>query len=280
MSTIASPRSDAGIQRWAALAGVAYVVLFLVGVILTYSGAVDTSAAPAKVIAYYSDSGHRDRVNFGWLIAGLGVFLFLWFLSALRQAVRRLEADDGFLTGLTTIGGVVYATLTLAALAVETGIRTMSDDTYHHTVYPGLIHAADDVSWVLHASGGAGLAAMIVAASLAALRARAVPTWAGWLGIVVGILGLGLIAFFPWFLVAIWILVVSIGMFVRAGRAPRGCRLAHTLSGPASAGPDGHFWPIPLRLGLHRASTWSAQRLPSTVRELVEGGVFLWLQEQ
>jgi len=60
----------------------------------------------------------------------------------------------------------------------------------------------------------------IIAASLAALRARAVPTWAGWLGIAVGILGLGLIAFFPWFLVAIWILVVSIGMFVRAGRGP------------------------------------------------------------
>ena len=222
MSTIAPPRSSAGIQRWAALAGVAYVVLFVIGVILTYSGAVDTSAAPAKVSAYYSDAGHRDRVNFGWVIAGLGLFFFLWFLSALRQGVRRLEVEDGFLTGLTTIGGVVYASLTLAALAVETGIRTMSDDTYHHTVYPGLIHAADDVSWVLHASGGAGAAAMVIAASLAALRAGAVPTWSGWLGIVVGILALALIAFFPWFLFGIWVLVVSIGMFVRAGRAPAG----------------------------------------------------------
>ena len=86
MSTIASPRSDAGIQRWAALAGVAYVVLFVVGVILIYNGAPDSSSAPAKVIAYYSDSGHRDRVNIGWVLAGLGVFFFLWFLSALRQA--------------------------------------------------------------------------------------------------------------------------------------------------------------------------------------------------
>jgi hypothetical protein len=221
LSTIAPPRSNAGIQRWATLGGVAYVVLFLVGVILTYSGAVDTSSAPAKVIAYYSDSGHRDRVNIGWVLGGLGLFFFLWFLSALRQAVRRLEADDGFLTGLTTIGGAVYATLTLAALALETGIRTMSDDTYHHTVYPGLIHAADDVSWVLHASGGAGAAAMVIAASLAALRAGAVATWAGWLGIVAGILSLGLLIFFPWFVLALWILVVSIGMFVRAGRAPR-----------------------------------------------------------
>lgn len=220
MSTIAPPRSNAGLQRWAALAGVPYVVLFVIGVILTFGNSPDSGSAPAKIIAYYSDSGHRDRMNIGWALGALGLFFFLWFLSALRQGVRRLEADDGFLTGLTTIGGVVYATLSLAGLAVDAGIRTMSDDTYHHTVYPGLIHAADDVSWVLHASGGAGVGAMIIAASLAALRARAVSTWAGWLGIVAGILGLLLIVFFPWFVVAIWILVVSIGMFLRAGRAP------------------------------------------------------------
>jgi hypothetical protein len=220
MSTMAPPRSTAGIQRWAALAGVAYVVLFAVGVILIYGNSPDSGSAPAKIIAYYSDSGHRNRINIGWLLAGLGVFFFLWFLSALRQAIRRLEADDGFLTGLTTIGGVVYASLSLAALAVDTGIRTMSDDTYHHTVYPGLIHAADDASWVLHATGGAGAAAMVIAASLAALRARAVPGWAGWLGIVAGVLSLALLLFFPWFVFAVWILVVSIGMFLRAGRAP------------------------------------------------------------
>jgi hypothetical protein len=95
----------------------------------------------------------------------------------------------------------------------------MSDDTYRHQVFPGLIHAADDVGWVLHASGGAGAAAMIIAASLAALRARAVPTWAGWLGVVAGILSLALIAFFPWFILALWVLIVSGGMFMRGGRA-------------------------------------------------------------
>jgi hypothetical protein len=220
MSTIAPPRSNAGLQRWAALGGVAYVVLFAIGVILMFGSSPDSGSAPSKIIAWYSDSGHRTKINIGWLLAGLGYFFFLWFLSALRQSIRRLEADDGFLTGLTTIGGVVYAALSLAALAVDAGIRTMSDDTYHHQVFPGLIHAAGDASWMLHASGGAGAAAMVIAASLAAVRARAVPTWSGWLGIVAGILSLALIIFFPWFVLAIWILVVSIGMFVRAGRAP------------------------------------------------------------
>jgi hypothetical protein len=221
LSTIAPPRSTAGIQRWAALAGVAYVVLFVIGVILIFGNSPDSGSAPGKIIAWYSDSGHRNEINIGWVLAGLGYFFFLWFLSALRQAIRRLEADDGFFTGLATMGGVVYVALSLAALAVDTGIRTMSDDTYQHQVYPGIIHAADDASWILHASGGAGAAAMVIAASLAALRAGAVAKWAGWLGVVVGILSLALIVFFPWFLLGIWILVVSIGMFLRAGRAPR-----------------------------------------------------------
>jgi hypothetical protein len=218
LSTTESSRSSAGIARWGALAGAAYVVLFVVGVILIFGSSPGSGSAPAKIVSYYSDGSHRTEINIGWLVAGLGVFCFIWFLSALRRTVSRLEAGDGFLSGLVTIGGAVYATLTLAALAVDTGIRTMSDDTYHHTVYPGLIHAADDASWVLHASGGAGLAAMIVAASLAALRAAAVPRWAGWLGIVVGVLSLGLIVFFPWFVAAIWVLIVSIGMFARASR--------------------------------------------------------------
>jgi hypothetical protein len=218
MSTTATSRPRAGVSRWAALGGVAYVVLFAFGVILVFGNSPDSSSAPAKLVAYYSKSGHRDRINFGWIVAALGIFFFLWFLVALRQTVRRLEGDDGFLTALTAIGGAVYAVMALAGLAVNTGIRTMSDDTYQHTVYPGLIHAADDAGWVLHASGGAGLSAMIIAASLAALRAGAVRSWVGWVSVAAGVLALGLIAFFPWFVAAIWILVVSIGLFIRGDR--------------------------------------------------------------
>jgi hypothetical protein len=218
MSRLETPRTNAGLARWATLGGVAYVVLFVIGVILIFSGPPGSDDSPARVIAYYSDAGHRDKISIGWVLAALGIFFFFWFLSALRQAVRRLEADDGYLTGLTTIGGAAYATLTLAALGIEAGIRTMSDDTYHHTVYPGIIHAADDAAWMMHAGGGAGVSAMIIAASLAGLRAGAVSQWLGWVGVAAGILALGLIIFFPWFVVGIWVLVVSIGMFLRSGR--------------------------------------------------------------
>ena len=218
MSTMAPSRTSAVLARWASLGGILYVVLFIIGVILMFHGEPDSGSSPAKVIAYYSKSSHRDKISIGWVITGLSIFFFLWFLAALRRTVRRLEGEDGFLTALTTIGGTIYAALALAAIAVEAGIRTMSDDTYHHTVYPGLIHAADDVGWVLHATGGAGASAMILAATIAGMRARAVPTWAGWLGILAGILALGLIIFFPWAALGIWVLVVSGGMFIRGMR--------------------------------------------------------------
>ena len=59
------PRSSAGLARWAALGGIAYVVLFAIGVILVFGNSPDSSSAPAKIIAYYSKSGHRDRISIG-----------------------------------------------------------------------------------------------------------------------------------------------------------------------------------------------------------------------
>ena len=102
MNSIAATRPGGALARWASLGGVLYVVLFVIGVILLYSGSPDSSSSPARIIAYYSSSSHRDKINFGWIVAGLGIFFFLWFLAALRQTIRRLEGGDGFLTALTT----------------------------------------------------------------------------------------------------------------------------------------------------------------------------------
>ena len=133
---------------------------------------------PSKVIAYFGDSGHRHRIEIAWVVAGLGFLFFLFFVAALREAVARLEGD-GVLATLAAIGGAIYAALGLAAFSLEAGVRTMSDDTFHHQVFPEVIHAADDASWMIHAAGGAGLAVMIVAVSIAFIRSAAMPSWLG-----------------------------------------------------------------------------------------------------
>jgi hypothetical protein len=206
------PRS---VARWAALGGVVYVVLFVVGTILFFGGAPSGDSAPAKFIQWYSSSSHRDRIHFGWILLGLSILFLLWFIGALRGAVSALDSE-GILTGVVSLGGGIYAALALASVALSDGIRTMSDDTYQHRVFPELIHAADDATWVMHATGAAALGVMIIAASLAFMWGAVWPKWAGWLGVVVGILALASIAFFPQFLFLLWILVVSLWMFRRS----------------------------------------------------------------
>jgi hypothetical protein len=210
-------RPHAGLARWAALSGVVYVVLFVVGTIVFFSGSKGGSDSPAAVIKWYSDSGHRTQLNVGWILIGLSIFFLLWFVAALRRSVA-ITDREGILTTVVTIGGTVYAACALVAIALNDGIRTMSDDTFQHRVYPELIHAADDAGWVIHATGAAGLAAMIIAASYTFMARGSWPKWAGWLGILVGVLSLASIVFFPQFLFLAWILVVSILMFFRAER--------------------------------------------------------------
>jgi hypothetical protein len=208
------------VARWAALGGLVYVVLFVIGTILLFDGAPSGDSAPAKVIRWYSDSGHRNRIHVGWLLIGLGVLFLLWFIGALRRAVSAVDGE-GILTGVVGLGGGIYAALALASVALSDGIRTMSDDTYQHRVFPELIHAADDATWVMHATGAAALGVMIIATSVAFMRGSVWPTWAGWLGVVVGILALASIVFFPQFLFLLWILVVSLWMFRRT-QSPSG----------------------------------------------------------
>jgi hypothetical protein len=203
-----------GIERWAGLGGIIYVALFVIGAIVGWSDQPDSSSSPEKIIAFYSDSGHRDRVSIGWLLIVTGIFFFLWFLGALRQTVRRLDGD-GLLATVTTVGGAAYAACTLASFSIETAIKTMSDDTYRHEVFPGLIHAAGDVGYVLHSAGGAAVGAMMVAVSIAALRARSLPAWLGWLGVLAGLVAVVSIFFFPWFAIAMWLVVASLILVLR-----------------------------------------------------------------
>jgi hypothetical protein len=194
-----------GLERWAGLGAILYVLLFI-GHYVLFRRPPDTSSPPAKVIAWYSDSGNRDQIAFSWIMGGLGLFFLIWFVAALRETV--LVLGGSFLATVVAIGGAVYTTLALSDLAISFGIRTMSDDTYRHTVYPELIHAADDAGYVLHSTGGVGAAAMIFATSIALLRARK-STWLGWFGLLAGLAALASIAFFPQLILALWLLVAG-----------------------------------------------------------------------
>ena len=222
--TGAAARGPIGIRRWAGLGAIAYVVLFVAGVSISDSGVPDFDAAPAKVIAYWHDSGHRDKAAIGWGLVLLSVFFLLFFLAELNRVLRPLD-PDGFLTTLATLGGGIYAALALTGPSIDVAIKTMSDDTYHHQVYPDLIHAGRDAAYIVHSAGGVGAAALIIGATLIASRAALIRRWAAVIGVIIGILAIASIFFFPQILIALWLIVAGVAL-VRAGRRPAGPAVA------------------------------------------------------
>ena len=210
-----------GLRLWSSLSGLVFVVLVVVGSALLFDGPGDGS--PAKMSAWYGSSSNRMHVNFGWILTGLGLFALIWFVAALRERVRESEQaspEQGtFLSTIVLVGGTVYVAVAMAGIAIADGIKTMSDDTYHHQVYSGVIHAAGDASYILVATAGAAMAALIFATSIAVRRYAILPRWVSWFGFVAGVAAIFSLIFFTMLFWLLWVAVASVALFLRSRSA-------------------------------------------------------------
>jgi hypothetical protein len=209
------------LRSWSSLGGIASVVLVVLGSMLLFDGPSDSS--PAKMAAYYSSGSNRTHLHVGWVLAGLGLFFLVWFIGALREHVAFAERKEGaggsLLSTVVTVGGSAFVAVTLCVIAITDGIKTMSDDTYHHQVYSGIIHAAGDASYVLLVTGGAAMASMILAVSLAIFAYDLLPRWVGWFGVAAGVAAVFSLFFFTMLVWLLWLAVTSVLLFQRT-RSP------------------------------------------------------------
>jgi hypothetical protein len=220
-----------GLRLWTSLSGLVFVVLAVVGSILLFDGPSDSS--PAKMAAYYGKASNRHHLNIGWVLTGIALFSLIWFVAAVRERVRESELatpkNGTLLSTILLIGGTVYIAVAMAGIAIADGIKTMSDDTYKHTVYSGVIHAAGDATYLLVVTGGAAMAAFIFATSLAIRRSEIMPGWVGLFGYVAAVAAFFSLFFFTMLLWLLWVAVASVTLFLRTRQA------AVPRSAPATA---------------------------------------------
>jgi hypothetical protein len=206
------------LRAWSSLGGVGFTVLAVVGAVFLYDGPQDSS--PAKMSAWYSSGSHRTHLNIGWVLAGLAFLCLIWFIAGVRSRIAAAEQADGthgsFLSTVLMIGGSVFVAAGICQIGIADGIKTMSDDTYHHQVYSGLIHAAGDASYIILAGSGVAMASMIFAVALAAFEFGLLPRWAGWFGVVAGVAAIFSLFFFTMLVWLLWIAVASVLLYRRA----------------------------------------------------------------
>jgi Domain of unknown function (DUF4386) len=209
------------IERLAPLTGVLYAVLFVIA--MGMQGSAPKEDAPgAQVITFYKN--HHGAVSVSCFMLIAAAIAFVFFAGALRDALRRESDDADWLPTVALGGGVAYA-IALSLFAVGQGALLKGADLGNVEMARTLnvINSANFFPAML------GVAVVLLAGGVAALRSNALPRWLAWVAAVVGAVAvLGPLGFAAFFLMPVWSLVVGVILNRRA--ATRSVSPAHAMS--------------------------------------------------
>jgi hypothetical protein len=201
-------------QRLAALAGLAFVVLY----VAAFALGIEVGDNDREIVDYYANSGHRAKeiVAF-FLIAGAALALIV-FATALRSLIARAEQETAMLAALAWAGGIACAVLVLAGNAVSRATAFAAlDDKFR--LDPNTRRLFEDTGYLLFVSGTLAAIVLVVAVSLAALRYGVLPRWLGWAGFPAATLLTLAIVFVGFLVFALWVLTVSVALAFRGSPA-------------------------------------------------------------
>jgi len=207
--------------RRAMAAGIAFVVLFVVGVFVTFGNSPDVkkhdsdAVAAAKYVSKLSDSGARRGILVGAYLLIVAALLFVWFSRALAELTAS-PAAGRLIGGLGVLGASAIAAGAMAS-AVVAGSVTFGDEPV--PAQGDTIRVVMDLSFpflfVVFALASAAIASVV------ALRASdGVASWlryTAWLAVLGGIFA---VIFLPMALVLLWYLAIAIVALVRPAASP------------------------------------------------------------
>ena len=214
------------LSRFAPLTG---VLAALVGAFafISANSPPGASANGADVAHFYATNQTGARVSDTLWAASFALALF--FAGSLRTYLRRSTDVEGLtMTGLAGAAvlagaGTIYFNFDYALAAVPTHLT------------PSAAQALNVLALNMAMGAGVGLLVFGVATGLAIVRSNLLPRWSGWALIVIGIATPALIIAIVLFL--LWMLVISILLFRRAGRpTSTPTPPADPLAGVAQAG--------------------------------------------
>ena len=193
-------------RRVTPLAGVLSVVSFVVSVFVIESGDVpDDKAAGVDIAAYLADN--LERLAIAAVIWGIGTIALIWFLDGLRA---RIAPASGQLARLAYGFGFAVALFLLASVMPDVA-GALASDNLDRSLDGGAAEAMTSLGDGFFIAAELMLVGFFLAVGLAALRARALPAWLGWISLV-----LAMVALIPpigWAVVVfafpLWLLLVS-----------------------------------------------------------------------
>ncbi len=111
-------------ERWAALAGVAFVALY----VAAFALGIEVGNSDREILDYYGNSAHRAKEVVAFFLISSAALAFVVFAAALRSLIWRAQQAPATLAALAWAGGVACSVLLLAGNAVSRATAFTSMD--------------------------------------------------------------------------------------------------------------------------------------------------------
>jgi hypothetical protein len=200
------------LQRWLGIGGLVFFVLVAVSIGLT-GNEPSTSASLAKITKYYASNSHHHLEGIAGIVTVVAVVVGTFWLWYFRQWLVARKPASRNLATVGFGGGLILA----VSGGIAAGLDFTLSDAYHHMSATGFQVLNTLKSDGSAAASTAGVAILMFAVGLAAIRYHVLPVWLGWVGIVFAVLGipsgLGMLGF------GLWLIIVSV-VIMRSAEVP------------------------------------------------------------
>ena len=198
------------------LTGILFVVLVIVAFLVSGETPA-TDDSPREIVDFYLDND--DSQAAGSAVLALGCVALIFFLGTLRRSLRAAAGDDGGLSTVVLLGGVVLA----VGASIFAGIGFTLGDAADE-LPPSAILTLNALNSDMFFTVAVGTAVFNLALALAVLRHGGLPRPLGWVALVIGIAGLTPLGFFSFLATGIVIVWASVALMMKpetgAGSTP------------------------------------------------------------
>jgi hypothetical protein len=190
------------------LTGILFVILFIVAFLVGgETPSIDDSRQ--EIVDFYLDNDDSQAAASALL--ALGCVALIFFLGSLRRALRAAAGDEGGLSTVVLVGGLVIA----VGASIFAGIGFTLGDAADELPASAIL-TLNALNSDMFFTVAVGTAVFNLALALAILRHGGLPRPLGWVALVLGIVGLTPLGFFAFLATAIVIVWASVVLAMRA----------------------------------------------------------------
>lgn len=186
--------SEGTLRRWSAIAGIAFVVLLVVSIVLVIPAPM-ADKSTAKIVKWYVDN--RELAFVSGALTVLSTLAFLWFLGYLHHALSLVAGASRALSSIVLTSGL-YTVTVATVTALPTAALAITANRPGIPVNEGVVHLLADLIGLGITLIGVGLAIFLLALGLLLADGALRPRWAMWVayaGAVLSVIG-GVSGFF------------------------------------------------------------------------------------